>query len=190
MNNMINPELIVTQIERDLIEMPIKNSMFPHFVKKIDDDSFLSSLLNQNNENNNDDSQNYFSVDDHVKFYETLCKHSKPFTFSTNYVNIAVKKFDDFLNSLLESENKDQFQHFKNLDRKSDEFAKYKMILLIKLRLFMNVHRIHDFLIALIQLMLIEEEDENDQFSFKKIFNEILPQCSTRRSTIITKVPN
>lgn len=56
MNNMINPELIVTQIERDLIEMPTKNSMFPHFVKKIDDDSFLSSLLNQNNENNNDDS--------------------------------------------------------------------------------------------------------------------------------------
>ena len=154
---------------------------------------------NQDNNNNNNQEENdtnnqekksitMFSLEELHQINEILSKYTNSFSFSQKLFEKAIKKFDDFLNALKQNNDQNQFNYFRKIDSKSEEYHCFELILMIKLRLLMMNRQMHDFLIVLLQLIIIDQENSNDHFPFKNIFNEILPNFSNRRSLIIQKV--
>ena len=166
------------------------------------DEEKMNSIITKNSSK--------FLFNELIEFYDTIKKYRKSFTFSPSFILSCIKNFNSFLSSFLDDSNKpsqksegenliyndqDIFKYFLNIDSEScsdeekQEKKKYfRIVLIIKMRLNMMIHKTVDFLIALIELIVFDEKNqisEDDQFTFKNFINEILPDTK-KRSEIIT----
>ncbi|KAK8878322.1 hypothetical protein M9Y10_005088 [Tritrichomonas musculus] len=185
------------KIKKDLRTMPIKRTLFPSYVystnspshgsfsfnnlRKYENSLFLI-LQKSSNANKQAGKHKYmYSQDDLINFLKILLKCQMPYSFSLTFILNTLKIFDSFLSSLLpasvqeskEELNQRLFKYFIQLDSKSEEFNLYRLILLIKMQLYMKIHKIHDFLVILLEFIILESDKKefnfDDDFSFKKI---------------------
>lgn len=180
----------IDKIISDLKRPPIEQSKFPGYYPRNsaqNDEKSLKMILKQNT----------YQIEDLKKIYKILCKYPKAYSFSQEFVSFTLNKLNNFLNCLCSLEFKDDdnlnqihFDYFYNTDFDNDKFDLYLIILFIKMRLFMMVNKIHDFLTILLQLILIEQKypEIKFEFSYKQTMQQILPKSSTFRSIIIQNV--
>ena len=95
-----------------------------------------------------------------IDIHDILIQNTNFFSFSPTLVNYAIKKFDDFLNSLYSPEN---YKYVYG----SIKSTCYVLILMIKMRFHIMIHQMFHFLSLLIQLLNLQEENpeiKNDPF--------------------------
>ena len=98
-------------------------------------------------------------------------------------------------NETIEYNDQDFFKYFMydlEFDNNNEKMKYFRLILLIKMRLYMMIHKTTDFLIILIEFLIIDErnpkiDSENNQLSFKSIPDETLPDTK-KRSKILTNI--
>lgn len=177
-------------IEHKLQNYPIKPNEFPRFIstENQDDEELMTKLLDKTDESA------IFTFKELFQFNEILSKYTKSFSLSPKLINLALQKFDNFLNTLHQkASNNDQFlfNYFITLDSESDEFRCFKLILIIKLRFYLINRQIYEFLTVLLQLLIIaDRKKQDDNFFSKNFIDDILPNCNTRRTTLIRNISN
>lgn len=179
----------MTKIEGNIRKLPIKPIDFPHYIsiqsntnnneedKFKNDEKTLISILDQS-----EDKDFKFSQDDLFRFYDIISQYDKPFSFSPFLVEKSIRKLEIFLNTLRMSSNQ---------EIESEDFTCYQITLLILMHISMLIHRLHDFMVILLEFIIIEQNKKNfkdDHFSFKNIVDKTLPKCSTSRTKILGNV--
>lgn len=180
-----------------------------------DDDDSNQNEANQNQkdeenltkiiENNKEDTDFLVSYDSLIQFHEIISKHTKAFSLSPSFVLSTISKLNYVLTSLLSKETPEKtdyndftfFTRFRNLpsdiyseEEKAIRIKYFKLINLIKIRLYIILQKMHESLVILLQFILMEQDNFNNEtdntFSFKNFFQDSLPDTK-RRSKIIEK---
>ena len=164
------------KLVKDLRKLPISTELFPKFSNErsgLTEEEFEQRKKDEEKMNLIITKKSEFSLNDLSEFYETIKKYKKCFSFSPSFIITCIKKFDYFLyqlinpnepsqnpeNEIIEYSDQEFFKYFiddSEFENNQEKMKYFRLILLIKMRLYMMIHKTADFLIILIEFLIID----------------------------------